>query len=147
MVGNYPKLAGRIPVSEICEAMAGAGTGILRAGARRGLARGAAFAKLERRWRRVPADVAAAPVPDGPGGLRYVSYSEPHPHYDRDRPGEVVLVVATPDTEPTAPWPVASEEVEGAEGFRVSGDVFGGVADVRRDGGRLALGDDLVLEW
>lgn len=146
LVGYHPRLAGRIPVRELCEATAGAGTAILRAGARRGSARRTAFAGLEQRWRHLPPDAAPAPVPAAPASLRCARYSEPHHDYDNDRPGQAILVAATPDTDPAAPWRLASEEIAQPALFRITGAAFNGVSDVHRDSGQLALGDSLVIQ-
>ena len=135
-----------IPVRELCEATAGAGTAILRAGARRGSARRIAFADLEQRWRHLPPDATPAPVPAAPASLRYARYSEPHHDYGNDRPGQAILVAATPGTDPAAPWRLASEEIAQPALFRITGAAFNGVSDVHRDSGQLALGDSLVIQ-
>jgi hypothetical protein len=145
LVGYHPGLAGRIPVRELCEATAGAGTAILRAGARRGSARRTAFAGLEQRWRHLPPDAAPAPVPAAPASLRYARYSEPHHYFDNERPGQAILVAATPDTDPAAPWRLASEEIAQPALFHITGAAFNGVSDVHRDSSQLALGDRLVI--
>jgi hypothetical protein len=146
LVGYHPRLAGGIPVRELCEATAGAGEAILRAGARRGLARRAAFAGLEQRWWHVPPDTAPPPVPAAPASLRYASYREPHEQYNTNRPGQATLVAATPDADPAAPWWLASEEITHLTRFRITGASFDGVCDVHRDQGQLALGDSLVIQ-
>lgn len=145
LAGYHPKLAGGIPVRELCEAATGAGTAILRAGARQGSARRTAFADLEQRWRHLPPDATPMLVPAAPVGLRYVRYSEPHHHYDKPRPGQATLVAATPDTDPTAPWRLASEEITQPTWFRITGAAFDGVCDVYRARGQLALGDSFVV--
>ena len=147
LVGYYPKLAGRIPVRELCEATAGAGTAILWAGTRRGPARHTAFADLEQRWRHLPPDATPAPIPAAPASLRYACYSDPHHDYDNDRPSQAILAAATPDTDPAAPWRLASEEIVQPARFRITDASFDGVADVRRDSDQLALGDSLVIQW
>lgn len=146
LVGYYPELAGGIPMRELCEGTADAGTAILRAGSRPGPTRRRAFADLERRWRHLPPDATPAPVPAAPASLRYARYSEPHHDYDNERPGQAVLVTATPDTDPAAPWRLASEEIAQPTGFRITRTAFDGVSGVHRDGGRLALGDSLVIQ-
>jgi hypothetical protein len=145
LVGYHPKLAGGIPVRDLCEGTTGAGTAILRAGALRGSARRTAFADLEQRWQHLPPDATPALIPAAPAGLRYVCYSEPHQHYGNDHPGQVTLVAATPDTDPAAPWRLASEEITQPARFRITGAAFDGVTDVQRDRGQLALGDSLVV--
>jgi hypothetical protein len=55
-------------------------------------------------------------VPTAPAALRYAGYSEPHHAYGNDRPGQAILVAATPDTDPTAPWRLASEEIKQRRG-------------------------------
>jgi hypothetical protein len=146
LVGYHPRLAGRIPVRELCEATASAGTAILRAGARRGSDRRIAFADLEQRWRNLPPDPTPAPVPAAPASLRYACYSEPHHDYGNERPGQATLVAATPGTDPTAPWGLTSEEIAQPARFRITGTAFDGVSDVHRDSGQLALGDSLVIQ-
>lgn len=145
MAGYHPKLAGRIPVRELCDATAGAGTAILRAGARRGPVRRFAFAHLAQQWEHVPLDASPAPVPGGRLSLRYVRYTEPHRAFDIDRPGEAVLAAATPDTDPAAPWRLASEEIKEPARFRITAAAFDGISDFRRDGGQLTFGDSLVI--
>jgi hypothetical protein len=146
LAGYHPGLAGRIPVRELCEAAEGAGTAILRAGDRRGSARSKAFADLEQRWRRLPRDAAPAPLPAAPAVLRYARYIEPHHDYGSDRPGQATIVAATPDTGPTVPWRLVSEEFTQLTRFRVTGAAFDGVAGIQRDSGQLALGDCLVIQ-
>jgi hypothetical protein len=146
LAGYHPRLAGRIPVRDLCEAAAGAGTGILRAGARLGSARRTAFAGLERQWRRLPPDAAAAPVPPAPASLRYARYGEPHHDYGRDRPGQAVLVAATPNAVPASPWRLASEEITQPTRFRITAAAFGAVCDVHRDSGQLTLGNNLLIQ-
>jgi hypothetical protein len=146
LVGYHPKLASGIPVRELCEATAGAGTAILRAGALRGSTRQAAFAGLGQRWGHQPPDAPPAPVPSAPASLRYVHYSEPHHDYDNDRPGQATLVAATPGTDPTAPWRLASEEITQPTRFRITATAFDGICDVHRDRGQLALGDSLLIQ-
>jgi hypothetical protein len=146
LVGYHPKLAGGIPVRELCEATTGAGTAILRAGAVRGSARQAAFAELGQRWRHLPPDATPAPVPAAPASLRYVRYSEPHHDYDNDRPGQATIVAATLGTHPTAPWRLASEEITQPTRFRITSTAFSGASDIHRDRGQLAIGDSLVIQ-
>lgn len=146
LVGYYPELAGRIPVRELCEAAVGAGTEILRAGARRGSARRSAFSNLTQRWRYLPPDAPPAPIPAAPANLRYVRYGEPHHDYGNDRPGQAILVAATPDADPTAPWRLASEETKQPARFYVTSAAFDGVSEVHRDSGQLAIGEGLVIQ-
>lgn len=147
LVGYYPRLAGGIPVSELCEATAGAGAAILSAGARRRSARRMAFADLGQRWWHLPPDATPAPIPAAPTVLRYARYSEPDHDYGKDRPGQAILVAATPDSDPTAPWRLASEETTQPTRFCITGAAFDGVLDAHRDSGQLALGDSLVIQW
>jgi hypothetical protein len=146
LVGYHPKLASGIPVRELCETAAGAGTAILLAGTLRGSARRTTFTGLEQRWRHLPPDANPAPVPAAPADLRYVHYSAPHQHYGSDRPGQATLVVATPGADPTAPWRLASEETTQPTRFRITGAAFDGVSDVHRDRGLLARGDSLLIQ-
>lgn len=146
LVGYYPELAGGIPVRELCHAATGAGTAILAAGARRRAARHTAFAELAQRWRHLPPDAAPAPILAGPAVLRYARYDELHEDYDVDRPSQAVLVAATPDTDPTAPWRLASEAIARPTRFHLTKDAFDGVQDVHRDGDRLAIGESLTIQ-
>jgi len=146
LVGYHPGLAGGIPLRELCEAAAGAGTAILSAGTRRGQARRTAFAGLEQRWRHLPPDATPVPIPAAPASLRYARYSEPHHQYDSYRPGQSTLVIATPDTDATAPWRLASEEITQPTRFRITSAAFDAVCDVHRDSGQLTLGDSLVIQ-
>jgi hypothetical protein len=147
LVGYYPELAGGIPVRELCQAAAGAGTAILAAGARRRSARRVAFAELEQRWRRVPPDATPGSIPAGPAVLRYARYDEPHEDFDITRLGQCILVVATPHAGSTAPWRLASEELAQPARFHLTDAAFAGVSDVHRDSNQLALGRSLAVQW
>jgi len=146
LAGYYPELAGGIPVRELCEATAGAGTAILSAGTRRRSARRTAFEGLEQRWRHLPPDATPAPIPAAPASLRYAQYSEPHQHHDRTSPGQSTLVTAAPGTGPAAPWRLASEKITQPTQFRITSAAFNGVCDVHRDTGQLTLGTSLVIQ-
>jgi hypothetical protein len=88
LVGYYPKLAGRIPVRELCEATAGAGTAILWAGTRRDRHR-QALADPQQRWRHLPPDATPAPIPrrTGQPPLRLLQRAAPRLRQRPSRPG------------------------------------------------------------
>ncbi|WP_089294667.1 hypothetical protein [Actinoplanes regularis] len=145
LAGSYPAFAAIIPIREICSALAGAGSAIRAAGAKRGTAREEAFTDLVRRWQPIPR-AAGTPVPSGPALLRYLRYSEPYDDDDVHREGAVVLVAAVPGTDPTAPWRLASEELPHPATFRVTTAAFDRVQDVRREAGTLTMNEALVIQ-
>jgi hypothetical protein len=146
LVSYYPELAATIPVRQICRVVAGAGSAILAAGAKRGSSREKAFADLSQRWRISPAEVPPAPIPSGPAVLRYLRYDEPHEDYDVHREGAAVLVAAVPNSDPAATWRLASEELTRPAGFRIITDAFTGVRDIHRDTGTLTMNDLLIVQ-
>jgi hypothetical protein len=146
LVDYYPHLAARIPVREICRTAADAGTAILTASEHRGAARQQAFAELEQRWRRVPPENEPASIPSGPALLRYASYNEPHNDYDIHRDGSAVLVAAAPDTDPSAPWRLVSQEMAHPAGLRITTAAFDGVQNLHHDVTALTISDHLVIQ-
>jgi hypothetical protein len=146
LVSYYPDHAARVPVREICRIAAGAGSAILAASARDGLARRKAFARLERRWRHVPPYVEPVPVRSGPAMLRHVGYEEPHDVYDLPRPGTAVLLAAVPDADPAAPWNLVSEEINQPSRLRITSAAFDGVQQIDYDGDTLSIRDKLVIQ-
>lgn len=77
--------------------------------------------------------------------LHYLRYAEPHEDYDIHREGAAVLVAAVPDTDPTAPWRLASEELTQPARFRISTAAFGKVHGLHRDTGPLTMNDVLAI--
>jgi hypothetical protein len=146
LVSYYPELAATIPVRQICRVAAGAGSAILAASAKRGSAREQAFADLVQQWRATPPPVPPAPIPSGSATLRYLRYDEPHEDYDVHRDGVAVLVAAVPDTDPAAPWRLASEKLTQPASFHITMAAFGGVRDIHRDAGTLTMNDMLIVQ-
>jgi hypothetical protein len=146
LVSYYPELSATIPVQQICRVAAGAGSAILAASAKRGSAREEAFAHLVQQWRPAPPKVPPAPIPSGPATLRYLRYDEPHEDYDVHRDGAAVLVAAVPDTDPAAPWRLASEKLAQPASLHIAGAAFGGARDIHRNAGTLTMNDVLVVQ-
>ena len=146
LVMYYPEFAATIPIRQLCRVVARAGSAILAAGARRGSGREEAFAAFGQRWRTTPPKLPAVPIPSGPAVLRYLRYDEPHEDYDVQHQGAAVLVAAVPDTDPTAPWRLASEKPTQSTNFHVLTDAFNGVRDIHRDAGTLTMNDVLTVQ-
>jgi hypothetical protein len=146
LVSYYPALAATIPVRAMCGLAAGAGSAILAASAERGSAREESLAKLAQRWQLVPPKLPPAPIPSGPATVRYVRYMEPNEDYEVHHEGSAVLVAAVPDTDPAAPWALASEELAQPADFRITTAAFGGIREARRDADALALNKGLSIQ-
>ncbi|MEV4536477.1 hypothetical protein AB0J82_22085 [Asanoa sp. NPDC049518] len=146
LVSYYPDLAATVPVREICRVAAGAGSAVLTAGAKSKRASDLAFAELVHRWRPLPAATSPTPIPSGSAMIRYLRYDEPHEDDDDVRAGGVTLVTAAPETDPTAPWRLASEELTRPARFRVTTAAFTSVRDIRREAELLTVDDDLVVQ-
>lgn len=144
LVHHYPNLAAGVPILGICRIAADAGSAILAAGARRGLARQTAFAELEQRWRHVPPEVPPEAIRFGPVMLRHARYDEPHDD-DVPRHGCAVLLAAVPGADPAGPWTLASEEITRPSRFRITSSAFDHGQHIHHDGGLLSVGDALVV--
>jgi hypothetical protein len=144
MVGYYPALAATIPVQQMCRVAADAGSAILAASAKRGPAREQAFADLAQQWRNTSPTFPPAPVPSGPANLRYLSYAAQHEAHDVQRDGVAVLVAAVPDTDPAAPWRLASEKLPQPARFHITTAAFGGTHEIDRVSGAATMNGMLI---
>jgi len=139
---RYPHLAPCVPVHRLALALAGAGSDIVAAGARRG------FGDLMRKWIAggIGADLGKeVPLTDGPVQLRYASYTATHQDWGHPRKAAACLNAAVPHPDSAEPWRLAGMEMTDPAAFGIGWSAFNPHRQLRVRHSTLTIGDDLTI--